>query len=101
MAYFRSGYGPEDYPDESSWEGRRVIELSAAVKCPCVAYQLAGTKKVQQALALPGAVERFVDAQLATTLRSCFAGLWPLDPAEATEESVSTACENVQLCDGS
>jgi hypothetical protein len=32
----------------SEWAARTLIERSAAVKCPTVAYHLAGTKKVQQ-----------------------------------------------------
>lgn len=42
VAYFRSGYGPRDYPGEKEWEGRRLVESSDAAKCPTVAYQLAG-----------------------------------------------------------
>jgi glutathione synthase len=46
VAYFRSGYAPADYPTEAEWRARRLIEHSFAVKCPCVGYHLAGTKKV-------------------------------------------------------
>ena len=35
------------------------MEKSRATNCPSVAYQLVGTKKMQQALARPGAVERY------------------------------------------
>ena len=48
VAYFRCGYTPADYPSESEWAARALIEHSAAVKCPTVAYHLAGTKRVQQ-----------------------------------------------------
>lgn len=48
MAYFRCGYTPADYPGEAEWAAREAIERSAAVKCPSVAYHLAGTKRVQQ-----------------------------------------------------
>jgi glutathione synthase len=53
-------YTPNDYPTEVEWSGRFKLEHSFAVKCPCVAYHLAGTKKVQQKLAEPGEVEKFV-----------------------------------------
>lgn len=82
VVYFRCGYVPADFPEEACWDARLLLERSAAVKCPNVAYQLAGCKKVQQALALPGAVERFLPAHEATALRACFAGLWSLDAAE-------------------
>ncbi len=43
--------------------------------CPGVA----GAKKVQQDLAGPGVLERFVDAAAADVMRRTFAGLWSLD----------------------
>ena len=38
-----------------------MIERSLAIKSPSIHYHLAGTKKVQQALACPGALERYFD----------------------------------------
>jgi len=75
VAYYRSGYTPNDYPTETEWAGRALIEASGSAKCPSVTYQLAGAKKVQQDLARPGALERFIpDAADAARLRECFAG---------------------------
>jgi len=55
VVYFRAGYGPQDYPGASAWQGRLQIERSNAIKCPTILTQLAGAKKVQQVLAiLPG-----------------------------------------------
>ncbi len=56
-----------------------TMELSLAVKCPSVGHHLAGTKKVQQALAAPGALERFLAPVDAARLRTLFAGIWPLE----------------------
>ncbi|KAG0346135.1 hypothetical protein BG004_002380, partial [Podila humilis] len=62
------------------WDGRLLAERSLAIKCPTVAYQLVGAKKVQQVLAAPGQLERFVkDAQSVELLRASFTGLYPLD----------------------
>ena len=36
-----------------------MIERSLAIKSPSIQYHLAGTKKVQQALAAPGTLERY------------------------------------------
>jgi len=36
------------------------MECSLAIKCPSIHYHLAGTKKVQQALAQPEMLERFI-----------------------------------------
>jgi len=43
------GYTPTDYPSASDdeWKARILVERSAAVKCPTLGYQLAGTKKVK------------------------------------------------------
>lgn len=48
VVYFRAGYAPNDYPTSSEWDARAKLESSRAVKCPTLAYQVAGTKKVQQ-----------------------------------------------------
>ena len=88
LVYYRSGYTPADYPSEVEWAGRELAERSLAVKCPSLGYHLAGAKKVQQALAAPGAVERFIpDAATAKLLRSCFAGLWSLDPVDQEKDA--------------
>ena len=79
VAYFRAGYTPTDYPTEVQWSGRSLIESSLAIKCPSIAYHLVGAKKVQQRLADPGVLERFVsDKAECAKIRACFAGLWSL-----------------------
>lgn len=78
VAYFRSGYAPTDYHSEVEWDARKLIERSSAIKCPTVAYQLVGTKKIQQTLCVPGVLERFLTADKAKTLRKCFAAQYSL-----------------------
>ncbi|KAL2912197.1 Glutathione synthetase [Polyrhizophydium stewartii] len=94
VVYFRAGYTPRDYPTENEWTARTTLEISHAVKCPSIAYHLAGTKKVQQMLAMPGGLERFVsnpsDARL---LRSTFTGLYPLDDSPEGEAAYKMALE--------
>ena len=54
---------------------RQMMEESTAVQCPSVAYQLAGAKKVQQDIASPEILERFLESHEDIELaRSCFAG---------------------------
>ncbi|KAG2438087.1 hypothetical protein HXX76_005696 [Chlamydomonas incerta] len=93
--YFRAGYTPADYPSEAEWAARELIERSNAAKCPTVAYQLAGTKKVQQDLATPGVLERFLPpataAADAALLREFFAGLWSLDPRDLAADAGGAA----------
>jgi glutathione synthase len=84
VVYFRAGYTPGDYPSEAEWRARELLERSAAVKSPSAAMHLAGTKKVQQVLAAPGVLERFVPAaQDAADMRRVFAGLYALDGENA------------------
>jgi len=96
VAYFRAGYTPDDYPSELHWEGRLLLERSLAIKCPSVAYQLVGAKKVQQALALPGALEKFLPADSSKLLRKSFAGLWGLGPNEDDDDIVAKAIASPQ-----
>ena len=99
VVYFRAGYAPTDYPGDNGeeWHTRKKIELSRATKCPCLGYHLAGTKKVQQALARPGNLERFFSGSEHNTivplLRSAFAGLYSLgaDSTEVDKEAVKDA----------
>lgn len=79
VSYFRAGYTPNDHPTEREWQGRELIERSYAIKCPSIAYHLAGTKKVQQALASPSVLRRFLSDTDATALETSFAGLWGLE----------------------
>ncbi|KAM0790180.1 hypothetical protein ACM66B_005498 [Microbotryomycetes sp. NB124-2] len=97
VVYWRTGYAPTDYYTEREWDTRLLIEQSLAIKCPTIALQLAGCKKVQQVLAEPLQLDRFVDrgstpskldpppvARLNKTtherlLRSSFTNLYPMD----------------------
>lgn len=93
VAYFRAGYGPGDYPTDNEWEARRTIELADCAKCPSAAYQLVGTKRVQQHLAAPGNVERFLDADAAARVRATFAGLWSLLDEEGQEAATAALAD--------
>ena len=79
--------------DHSEGDARLLVERSAAIKCPSIDYHLTGAKKVQQALANPGVVERFVTADEGALLRTCFAGLFPAEAPDA----VTAACSNPEL----
>jgi glutathione synthetase len=60
VVYFRSAYTPVDYPTKQHFETRKMIEKTRAIKCPSIALQLAGSKKVQAVLSKPGVVESFL-----------------------------------------
>jgi glutathione synthase len=86
VVYFRAGYTPVDYPSEKAWEARMMIERSAAVKCPTLGYQLAGTKKVQQLLCEPLALGRFLSKEQCVVAQKHFTGLYGLGQEEMKEE---------------
>ena len=93
VVYLRAGYGPSDYPSETEWQGRRLLELSKAIKCPTIITQLAGCKKVQQVLSNSGMLERYLpsrnaliqisdDEEDAREVRKTFTKMYPFDTSE-------------------
>uniref|UniRef100_A0A5B6YI88 Glutathione synthetase n=1 Tax=Davidia involucrata TaxID=16924 RepID=A0A5B6YI88_DAVIN len=89
VIYFRAGYTPIDYPSESEWRARLLMEQSFAVKCPSISYHLAGTKKIQQELAKPNVLERFLENKDdVAKVRKCFAGLWSLDDSNIMKDAI-------------
>jgi len=106
VVYLRAGYGPQDYPDTSSWEGRLQIERSNAIKCPSILTQLAGTKKVQQVLATPkspntpSVLPQFMKGDTTidiARLENTFTNIFPLDESPAGLEARKIAIDE-ELC---
>lgn len=57
-----------------------MMERSLAIKCPSIHYHLAGCKKVQQELARPGVVERYISTpEDSAAIKGIFTGLYSLD----------------------
>ncbi|GAV63215.1 GSH_synthase domain-containing protein/GSH_synth_ATP domain-containing protein [Cephalotus follicularis] len=89
VIYFRAGYAPTDYPSESEWRARLFMEESSSIKCPSISYHLAGTKKIQQELAKPNLLERFLDnKEDIAKVRKCFTGLWSLDDLDIVRKAI-------------
>lgn len=105
VIYLRAGYGPGDYPDQTAWDARYHLERSAAIKCPTVLTQLAGTKKVQQVLATPqpssapSVLGKFIkdDTAAAAELWKTFTNIYPMDTSDAGLEARKKALDP-QLC---
>uniref|UniRef100_A0A8C5PSA4 Glutathione synthetase n=1 Tax=Leptobrachium leishanense TaxID=445787 RepID=A0A8C5PSA4_9ANUR len=95
VVYFRTGYVPQDY-DEQDWEARLLMERSKAVKCPDVATQLVGTKKVQQELSRPRTLEKFLpdEPEAVARIRQTFTGLYTLDMGTEGDKTVEIALAN-------
>ena len=80
MIYFRCGYSPDQYFGDKEWNARLMMERSLAIKSPSIHYHLAGTKKVQQQLAVDGVLEKyFDDSKKIDKIRGIFTGLYSLD----------------------
>ncbi|XP_071568213.1 glutathione synthetase [Temnothorax nylanderi] len=89
VVYYRSGYELEAYPTEKEWDIRLLIECSRAIKCPSVQYHLAGTKKVQQSLAQPDILTKFLkNYAYVTRVQEIFTGLYTLDFNDDGEKAV-------------
>ncbi|XP_075419848.1 glutathione synthetase isoform X1 [Tenrec ecaudatus] len=92
VVYFRDGYMPSQYSPQN-WAARLLLERSCAVKCPDIATQLAGTKKVQQELSRTGVLEVLLPGQpeAVARLRATFAGLYSLDMGEEGDQVIAEA----------
>lgn len=92
VAYMRAGYDAEEYTS-AGCAARLRIEQSRAIKCPSILCHLATFKKVQQALAEPGALNRFLTPDDAQSVTQTFAPMFPLDNAsKAGKEGRALAC---------
>uniref|UniRef100_A0A914HXD3 Glutathione synthetase n=1 Tax=Globodera rostochiensis TaxID=31243 RepID=A0A914HXD3_GLORO len=100
LVYSRSGPLPE-WTDEE-WHARRTIERSTAIKTSTMFSALSSSKKVQQVLAKPGMIERFLpdpeDKEIIAEIRKTFAGLWGLEKDDdETRNLVQHAIDNPDL----
>lgn len=92
VVYMRAGYEASEYNEPGSgWEARLRLETSTAIKCPSILSHLTTFKKVQQALTLPGALERFLSPLDAATIRRTFMAIYPLDESESGREAQKLA----------
>ncbi|XP_037046202.1 glutathione synthetase-like isoform X1 [Bradysia coprophila] len=95
VVYFRAAYDPQHFPSKNEWDARLLIEKSYAIKCPSIQYQLAGTKKVQQALAKPGILGRFIkDATQIKAISDIFTGIYSLDDNEEGRKGLEMALKD-------
>jgi len=89
VVYFRSLYTPNEFQTPGNFKTRFLLERSTAIKCPSLALQLAGGKKVQEVLTHDGILERFLadgkkykqiySKEEIQELRDSFMSMWGLD----------------------
>lgn len=85
VVFQRAGYEVEEYT-ESGLEARYQLEKSRAIKAPSILCHLATLKVVQQKLAEPKVLERFLDADEAARIRKSFVPMWPMDSSAGGDE---------------
>ncbi|KUJ15967.1 glutathione synthase [Mollisia scopiformis] len=78
VVYFRAGFEVHEFNDIGHM-ARFQLEKSRAIKCPSLLSHLTTFKKVQQALALPNALDRFLNSEEAALVSKTFAPQYPLD----------------------
>lgn len=92
VVYHRAGYEAHEY----NAVGRAVrlrFEQSMAIKCPSVLGHLTTLKKVQQALTVPGALERYLTEAEAAMIRETFVPVYSLDESTGGQHARRLACE--------
>ncbi|TIA92334.1 hypothetical protein E3P99_00619 [Wallemia hederae] len=82
VVYYRSGYSPDDYKSQSDWDIRRMIEVSLAIKCPTLALQLVGCKKVQQVLVDDAVLHKYLNPNQMKKISKYFVDILPFDDSE-------------------
>jgi len=86
VIYFRAGFEAYEYEDMGHL-ARFQLERSRAIKCPSVLSHLTTLKKVQQALAMPGTLDRFLSPNEASAIWKTFVPLYPLDKSLLGEQA--------------
>lgn len=98
VIYFRAGYSPSEYCFPEAWSSRLHLERSSAIKCPSILTHLAGSKKVQQALAMPGSpdlanfLQHHTEANI-QRVRNTFAAIYPLDDSAEGHHAIELATD--------
>ncbi|EGO23546.1 hypothetical protein SERLADRAFT_408898 [Serpula lacrymans var. lacrymans S7.9] len=82
--YFRAGYTPSDFSSPTHYATRIALERTLAIKCPSLPLQLAGGKKVQEALTRHGLLDRLLHGRGYSEhdldeVRSTWMHMWALD----------------------
>lgn len=94
VVYMRAGYDASEYADPLGSAARILLERSLAIKCPSLLSHLSTFKKVQQALADPSTLSRFLpDRDRQTRILQTFAPLYPLDTSPAGQQARSLALD--------
>lgn len=93
VVYYRSGYGPGDYPNEKCWDARFQLENNKAIKCPSIITQLSGTKKIQQILTEKSNLSKYLNEETVDEISKTFVKIYPMDNSPEGEKAKKLAFE--------
>lgn len=82
VCYLRTGHEPREYVSDAGYAARLRLEKSRAIKAPSLLSHLTTFKKVQQRLALPKEIERFLSPEDSALVRATFMPMYPMDTTE-------------------
>lgn len=95
IVYYRTAYAPRDYKLASYWKIRETLELSTAIKCPSIRYQLAGVKKIQQILTNYDQLKKFLNSnEQLDEIFSTFVKIYHLKDNKEGRYAVQTGLQN-------
>jgi len=98
LVYFRAGYQPDHYVSEEDWKAREVIEMSRAIKCPTIDYQLINFKIFQVYLARDEILSRFFpNFEEREMIQKNFARFWELEDKNEIPNILKKVEENPHL----
>ena len=98
VVYYRSGFEAHEF-DSVGRKARLQLERSRAIKCPSLLSHLTTFKKVQQELAMPGVLERFLAPDEAALVSKTFAPMYPLDETDVGMKARSLALDKTTAKD--
>jgi len=68
LVHYRAGFSPSHYLHETTWEARKTVERSRAVKHPTFGMQLINFKRAQLDLCSRQVLEKYLSPEEATML---------------------------------
>lgn len=87
LVYYRTGYVPQNYPGKA-YDGRLILEKSAAIKCPSIDLQLMTFKKVQEKLGTDEVWAKAFGSELQAA-KPIFEGkMWGFEDLEAVRSTI-------------
>ena len=96
LFYFRAAYCENDYPNEESWKGREIIELSTAIKVPDINTFLTTFKIFQYELSKPQILMHYCQNELIINdILRFFGGIYYL--RDMSSEDAKNLLNNIKL----